>query len=740
MPPFQNIAPAPKVSSRAEEGGPSHSPISNMPNLLPKRRDVVRKACIPCRTKKIKCSSGQPCKQCMARDKTADECVYELAPEESLRLDNVRLEKLVSELEKRLADVQSKAVDIAHLSALMPLSRQPYADLLHNDYYGQDSQVINPEMLESSPTQASPGASQLPTVSSPRLDREVMLLPLPQNSLAYELSICYPSVCPAFTSPDAELLGLQVTFEPALLESEIDLTHSMKAPVLDPGMILCDQRLGGLEVSGRWTNIAIDNDLAAELISRYLLTDHPMLGFFDAELFLNDLATNGDNYCSPALVAAILAWACQVYANHYPDIQLQRHADLFHTEAEYLFWHAEGLSNVTYVSTALLLELWANSCGRVDDAEKYKTASLMMSQEMGLIGVPPPVGKDNQNLLRAYTMDSEEVRARSHAAWGLFAYRTAFDLHSGSCSFDGQPLLPLPGRDAYIGPDGLPISLSHPSFADCSFVPDRELAVLLQEVTRRMYGGDDFGPYRQQSFSLEHAEFLFRRFLAWANSLPLDCARGDRNSPATLLTHMRFHSAVIAIFQPFVYGPLQRIRLQTFTTKGSVMCAFNSSIDQLKRLVIAYRRTFERGPRDTICATAGSLFLASGLCQLGPSQQRNDVRERCHYFATCIAGLLHQLPRIPAMKVVIPGLVSVGLSTRTITPKYAKHVMAEVSRRGGETSPLQGNISSLLVVDFELALTDRNGARAPNASARLKDIDIPYSIEAPSEAVSMSGE
>ena len=185
---------------------------------------------------------------------------------------------------------------------------------------------------------------------------------------------------------------------------------------------------------------------------------------------------------------------------------------------------------------------------------------------------------------------------------------------------------------------------------------------------------------------------------------------------------MRFHAAVIALFQPFVRGPLQRVRLQTFTSNGSAMCAFNSSIDQLKRLVITYRRTFEYQAQDTVSGAAGSLFLASLLCQLGPSQERNDVAERRHYFSICITGLLNLLPRIPVMATTIFGLLAVGLSTETITAAYAKTVMARISEQTGQQYSPNAETGSPFVVDFELALIDRLSATADSAAAKLGHI------------------
>ena len=68
---------------------------------------------------------------------------------------------------------------------------------------------------------------------------------------------------------------------------------------------LCDQRLGQLQIS-KWTDVPITDNMAAAAISLYLETDHPVLGLFDDDLFLNDLVAHKRDFCSPLLVSALL--------------------------------------------------------------------------------------------------------------------------------------------------------------------------------------------------------------------------------------------------------------------------------------------------------------------------------------------------------------------------------------------------------------------------------------------------
>jgi len=71
----------------------------------------------------------------------------------------------------------------------------------------------------------------------------------------------------------------------------------------------CDDRLHSLQIS-LWTDIPISNDLAARVLSLYLATDHPLLGLFDPQLFIADLISGGQTFCSRFLVHAVLYWGC----------------------------------------------------------------------------------------------------------------------------------------------------------------------------------------------------------------------------------------------------------------------------------------------------------------------------------------------------------------------------------------------------------------------------------------------
>lgn len=71
---------------------------------------------------------------------------------------------------------------------------------------------------------------------------------------------------------------------------------------------LCDARLQRLDIS-HWTDVSIASDYAAAVISHFLQTEHPTIALFDSDLFVSDLVSKREKFCSRFLVNALLAYA-----------------------------------------------------------------------------------------------------------------------------------------------------------------------------------------------------------------------------------------------------------------------------------------------------------------------------------------------------------------------------------------------------------------------------------------------
>lgn len=75
-----------------------------------------------------------------------------------------------------------------------------------------------------------------------------------------------------------------------------------------------DARLKRIHIRA-WTDVPIEDDFAARVISLYLKNDTPWWVYVNIKLFLEDLIYVGTRFCSPLLVNSLLAWACVSFRN-----------------------------------------------------------------------------------------------------------------------------------------------------------------------------------------------------------------------------------------------------------------------------------------------------------------------------------------------------------------------------------------------------------------------------------------
>lgn len=71
----------------------------------------------------------------------------------------------------------------------------------------------------------------------------------------------------------------------------------------------CDERLENVK-SDFWTKVEVADDLTARVISFYLTSEHPLLGFFDPFLFIRDLVSQQERFCSRFLFNALMHVGC----------------------------------------------------------------------------------------------------------------------------------------------------------------------------------------------------------------------------------------------------------------------------------------------------------------------------------------------------------------------------------------------------------------------------------------------
>lgn len=138
---------------------------------------------------------------------------------------------------------------------------------------------------------------------------------LPESSLDFPIGTL-PQTDPVVEPKYTDMLW------PSPLTTELDQQYKPQAVFGNPPLMLSkiqdleqesdyrliDDRLRNVKIR-YWTTVAISDGLAAELLSRFVEIEIPVYGFFEPELFIEDLIAQNTQFCSSLLVTAILFWA-----------------------------------------------------------------------------------------------------------------------------------------------------------------------------------------------------------------------------------------------------------------------------------------------------------------------------------------------------------------------------------------------------------------------------------------------
>jgi hypothetical protein len=133
-------------------------------------------------------------------------------------------------------------------------------------------------------------------------------IPLMESDIEFELVTLHPKVYPVAIPPNpSSVTSASLTRGLTLQGTATSLSSTSLSTSLHHKY--CDLRLERLAVR-YWTRIPIDDQLAAQAISHFLEVDHPILGFFDADLFLRDLVDQRLDFCSSFLFGSVMSLAC----------------------------------------------------------------------------------------------------------------------------------------------------------------------------------------------------------------------------------------------------------------------------------------------------------------------------------------------------------------------------------------------------------------------------------------------
>lgn len=141
-----------------------------------------------------------------------------------------------------------------------------------------------------------------------------------------------------------------------------------------------------MQNSEPWTKVSRDLQLVEHLLTLYFVWSHPFYSLFSKELFLDDMISGRNKYCSSLLVNALLSVGC-AYSDR-PEVRTNPSdsstaGDLFFAEARRLLFENES-SSLTTVQALAVMALREASCSRDSSGFQYAGRCTRMAIELGL--------------------------------------------------------------------------------------------------------------------------------------------------------------------------------------------------------------------------------------------------------------------------------------------------------------------------------------------------------------------
>ncbi|UZP39173.1 hypothetical protein NXS19_006989 [Fusarium pseudograminearum] len=642
--------------------------ISDIP-----RAALTSVACNNCRLRKSKCDGRKPtCSACSSR---RQKCIYRA---------EVTQEKML-ELRKGSKDL------FEALELLRTAPEENVAAMLLN-LRGRGSVSDFLQSIDSGMVGASPPLNPLTTSLAGTLASSAMEI---------DLNMRYPSAFPtlealAITDVDIGLLAddkrsprLPTSSEATSISPFSPLDFSGRQPATpttsesfstpsdttgdSSQQSYIDHRLEGLQI-WQWTSVPIPETLAEQTISFYLSNEHPLLAFFDANLFIKDFVAGGGRFCSPVLVSALLAWSCASYSQFEPRAQPLSFA--FLKEAKKRWRDLPDYNCVTTLTSAMFLTLTCNQHGQDRVGLFYLDASAEIGRRLGLFGA------DDAKILGVD--DDDELRsAASYAAWGSFGWHS---LHSVNFRTKHRilhpPSLPIPG------------DVSGPPLFDhmggtftwiCKF----------WLVTHTIFG-EGFNNFSRMPMS--HAHQMYQLLLDWAVALPDEVKRTDTCPHHVLVLHVWYHTSIIDIWRPF----LERHQEEDAAQSSTAIAAHTASVQQLKHIIYTYRTRFEL-TNATMVMTPGFLTLINEI------YRHPEAPDAQFWFILASRGCLSIASWCKGLRGITEGLMTIGWQNGTFRRQgWAGNSMIEDIRTATRALVQDGAYSSLYPISLDSVSEDMN--------------------------------
>ncbi|KAG9254474.1 uncharacterized protein F5Z01DRAFT_107648 [Emericellopsis atlantica] len=664
--PIRPAFPSPTAASDADSGTKSSSNDSSQTNtLLPRKRIQVKVACDACRAKKSACDGKRP--TCAACERRGSVCTF------------VR-RGIDSSDSSPSAPGADRNTDASELLGLLTSVPPAIAAGFLEDI--KDQGDISSALAQIKQRRDAPGIVE---VSQP-------LVPPDQGAVEFELMCRQPIMYPP-------LVALDLTLDPTIGSSKkLTWAPSDEDSVAVPpneSTSSIDPRLSAVDMAV-WTKVLVSNEDAAQALAWYFETDHPVLGLFDADLFLEDLSLYNTRFCTEFMVNALSSWAFMSSLAHAVEL-----GESFLLEATGMWERGEEVDSLPTVAALQFVSLTADILGKGHQALEYLRHAVQMGQRLGLFDVVAPA-----------ITDPSDFKAACQCAWGLFSYANLHGFHyqRNELGTLPPPALPIPHSPASL--------LVHEARHQSAIFPYfAQLWAIVQGIVSRYCSVDQLAEPLEPNHHFVRS--TMQRLLHWGAQLPLSLVRGNRITHQGITLHIMFHSAVLFGLRPLVSEANHASLMPDSETLCTAQEISRASANQLRRLVTIYQSQFFRNTLSILWHT-GCLYLANAAM---PSLTGQPAQVSDLYLA--LAGYRSLYPQYPVALTIYKGLLAIAVARRLVTQQEALATMEIIqNRQSGATSPPPppDPSTTCFIVDLDLALTDQANARIDRVAQKFDDM------------------
>ncbi|EXK75649.1 hypothetical protein FOQG_19585 [Fusarium oxysporum f. sp. raphani 54005] len=347
-----------------------------------------------------------------------------------------------------------------------------------------------------------------------------------------------------------------------------------------------------------------------------------------------------------------------------------------------------------------------------------------MATRMGLLGVDPAVAAS-----KAQEITPALQNATSSAAWSTFNWIVLMSLfyqQPGLAYPEYPPVLPIPGYVWLGAPNESANSVRQPlqsAYMGDTFPALCQFWRIIHEVTLRYYH-DQPNPRSRLSdhVRLGFAEYKYRELIAWAETLPSSMMRSEQ-SPHHVLTFQTasiwFHCAILDILRPFTATARSAptsLPFKTFSCKNSSPdTAYKASVNQLKRLIIVYRKNYT--------APSYTMLWHTALIRIANAILTNAKDPEWHFYLSFWIQCYENLRRSYHFAEAIGrSLLSITLQRRDLSVDEARHIMQQFEENRLNSS--SEDIRATFMAELNLSMMDPEEATVESLANKFEDIAL----------------